>query len=331
MKIFDWLRNLLKKDNVQFLGILGEQSDANVYDFSEVVASVAQPIFTEKEPSQWRTFLFQYQFKASACVAFTVAKLAQILYYLKYGRLVKFSPGWIYKQRSPKVPGMWIDNAVNIAAGGLPTEELYPSENLNEEQINALPDVPYADGVAKEFAISPNWVRVPIDFDTIASTIQATQKGIMLWFRFGNFEWFGQGIPTIKGTQLPYYHSTTAVDAVKYGGVDYLVIEDSADENTPFKHRKLISREFFKRCDLARYPISFKFDAIEVKPKYDGSVVSLQDCLKFGGFMPSNVPSTGNYGVLTTEAVKKFQERYNIQQTGTVGPITKAKLLEIFN
>lgn len=38
---------------------------------------------------------------------------------------------------------------------------------------------------------------------------------------------------------------------------------------------------------------------------------------------------TGYYGALTQAAVIKFQARYGISQTGTVGPITRAKLNEL--
>lgn len=326
--MIEFFKNLFKKkEPIFFPGILGEQSSANVYELGEVVGQITPPVWVDKE---WRQFLPQFQFTSSSCVAFTVAKLAQILYYLKFNRLIKFSPGWIYKQRTPKQPGMWIDNAVSIAGGGLPTEELYPSEGLNEMQINNLPTLPYTDGIAKEFAISINWINLPLDFDTVASSIQATQKGIMLWFQFGVGEFFRQGIPQVLYSDLLYKHSVCAVDAVLYKGVQYLVIEDSAEVNGTFEHRKLVSRDFFNRCYLARYPLAFKFDSGTTKPHYAGNTTSLQDCLKYGGFMPSNVPSTGVYGIITTESVKKFQVANNIQQTGTVGPVTSARLSVLF-
>jgi hypothetical protein len=155
----------------------------------------------------------------------------------------------------------------------------------------------------------------------------------MMWFDFGSGEWFGKGIPVIVGNKKPYTHSVVATDVIRYKGADYIVIEDSADKLIgEYGHRKLISREFFKRCWLARYPLTFKFDAYtQAKPKYEGSVKSLQDCLKYDGSLASNVPSTGYYGNLTTEAVKRFQLKNNIQQTGNVGPVTKKLLLEKFN
>ena len=39
---------------------------------------------------------------------------------------------------------------------------------------------------------------------------------------------------------------------------------------------------------------------------------------------------TGYFGVLTTAAVKKFQAKYGISTTGYVGPLTRAKLNQLF-
>jgi hypothetical protein len=331
-KLWLYIKGIFVKKDIQFLGVLGENNRANIYDFDEVVAKANAPIWIEKKIEDWRSFLAQYQFTSSACVAFTIAKIAQVLYFLKGANKIKFSPGWIYRNRTPKVLGMWIDNAVALAGNGLPTEELYPSEGLTEDQMNNLPSVPFGNELAKVFSISVNWVEVPLDFDTVASTIQATGKGIMLWFEFGNGEWFNLGIPLTLENSRPYRHSVCAVDTLLFQGVQYILIEDSADIKAQFGHRKLISREFFtKRCILSRYPIKFSYDVIKGgKPKYDGTTVSLQDCLKYEGSLASNIPSTGFYGNLTTEAVKKFQEKYNIQTTGNVGPVTKAKLVELF-
>jgi len=333
--MLDFLKKLFgKQEEIQFLGILDTTiPTTNTIEFKEAVAKASQVTWTEKTPDKWRTFSPQDQYRSSSCVAFTIAKIAQVLYYLKTSRKIKFSPGWIYKQRTPKVEGMGIDNAINIAGGGLPTEELYPSEGLNEVEINNLPNLPYADGVAKEFAISVNWVNLPLDFDTVASSIQNTDKAIMLWFEFGgNGEWFGNPIPNIRLRNTIYRHSVTAVDITKYNGTQYIVIEDSAEVVGTFGHRRLISREFFtNRCILARYPLNFKFDAVTaIKPSYDGSIKSLQDCLKHFGTFPSNIPSTGVFASITIQAVKDFQRANNIQQTGGIGPITNAKLVELF-
>lgn len=331
-----------------FLGVLGDGSETdNVVEFEEAVgpAQAAATVLDLKEsdPSAWRKFLYQFQSSSSGCVAFTIGKIAQILFFIRTGRKIKFSPGWVYKQRSnfPDL-GMWIDDVIRIAGSGMITEDLYPSENLTESQINFLPEEPYGQGVAEEFAIPMNWVNLPINFDTIAKSIKKTEKGIMMWFDFGPGEWFGQGIPKITGSYTPWRHSVTGVDAVKYNGIDYIVIEDSADreEDVIFGHRKLISRDFLaKRCLLARYPLSFKFEPQgPQKPSYDGSVASLQDCLTFEGVFPSNVTARGYYGAITIKAVQDFQVKHGIVYSGSpdttgfgrVGPKTSAKLQELF-
>ena len=69
-----------------------------------------------------------------------------------------------------------------------------------------------------------------------------------------------------------------------------------------------------------------------MKPHYDESITSLQDCLKAEGLFPTNVVSTGFYGAITIKAVNAFQLKYGLATigTGTVGPKTKAKLHELY-
>ena len=60
---------------------------------------------------------------------------------------------------------------------------------------------------------------------------------------------------------------------------------------------------------------------------YDGYPVALlQRFLLARGYMTAS--STGYFGVLTREAVRKFQLEYGIPATGYVGPLTRAKIQE---
>jgi hypothetical protein len=172
----------------------------------------------------------------------------------------------------------------------------------------------------------PKWINPKLDFDIIASTLKVTNKGIMLWFKFGTGEWNGKEIPTIKSTPK-YAHSVTAVDAFKLNGVDYILIEDSADKVV---WQKLISREYFTRCILARYPMNFVFGGAENKPFYDGSIISLQYCLEYEGFFPSNISKVENIGKVTREAISQFQAKYGIIVTGTLTPGTENKIKELY-
>lgn len=169
--------------------------------------------------------------------------------------------------------------------------------------------------------------------------MQTTGKPIMVWFQFGHGEW--QMVPKILGTNLPYAHSVTFPPPSKageqtfgiYEGEKAIVIQDQwgKDLNT-INGKRIIKESFFnKRNVFAAYPIRFKFDAVNSKPVYDGSTTSLQDCLKYEQCFPTNVQSTGVFGNITIDAVKKFQKKYLIQQTGNVGPMTTAKLKELFS
>jgi peptidoglycan hydrolase-like protein with peptidoglycan-binding domain len=78
--------------------------------------------------------------------------------------------------------------------------------------------------------------------------------------------------------------------------------------------------------------MNFDMSGEVLKPVFDGSVSSLQDCLKYEGLFPANVDSTGVFGNVTKNALIAFQKRYNIVPSyGNFGPITKAKLAEIYS
>lgn len=350
-KILEWLFGPKEESTDRFLGILGDGSDAPAIPFEEAVgldvAAATSLDLKPSTPSDWRHFLHQYQNGSGGCVSFTIAKIAQIFYFLQFGRKIKFSPGWIYRRRKnrPKA-GMYISDVIELASEGMITEELYPSEDLDDDEIDSLPEVPYG-GAADAFSIPQNWVELPHDFDTIAKSSLKTKKGIMLWIRFGKGEFFNLAVPISNGSKQQYQHSVTVIEPVLYRGTEYLLIEDSADrpddtklEGKDFGARKLISRAWLAaHITLARYPLGFKFSPQEAsKPTFDGSTASVQDCLTYEGLFPSNVTARGYWGPITIEAVQKFQAKYSIVWSGTpattgygaLGPKTQAKLRELY-
>ncbi len=196
--------------------------------------------------------------------------------------------------------------------------------------------------VAKNFKLSGlEPIMLPRgDIEILASVIQTTNKPCMIWVNFGANEW--KRVPTVLSNDAPYVHSVTAIPPkdklvhVTFGmwnGEKAVVIQDSWGliQDT-FSGKRIITESFYKARNLfAAYPTTFKFDApATVAPHYDGSIVSLQDCLKYEGLFPSNQTSTGVYGNITRTAVIAFQKRYGISQTGNVGPITSAKLRELY-
>jgi len=327
MNIIEFFKNLFFPPKVPFYGII-DKYITPIYDFKEVVASANVPTFNGVNgDGSIRKFPYQYQDGSSSCVAFTCSKIATVLYYLLKGVIVKFSPGFFYVQRSNKPQGgMHINDIVKIASTkGCLIGDLMPSEGISESQINALEIEQYQFDSADAFKLPDAWVELPLNFDIIASTIEATKKPIMVWFAFGPAELFGTIFPRILNNGNDRRHSMTLVDTSRNYN-NSLVIEDSADKETWYQ--KFVDRTFFKKCILARYPINFKFAIGQTEIIYTGTIASLQDILRSEGFFPTNIQSTGVFGAITKESLAKFQKAHGISPAlGVFGPITKAYLL----
>ncbi|MDD3487420.1 MAG: peptidoglycan-binding domain-containing protein [Candidatus Moranbacteria bacterium] len=67
------------------------------------------------------------------------------------------------------------------------------------------------------------------------------------------------------------------------------------------------------------------FSAKNFDPAASDGVLNIQRALISLGFLDGQC-DTGFYGPLTTQAVKEFQQKYEIDQTGYVGPLTRAEL-----
>lgn len=334
--MFNFLKSLFKTkyDSRIFTGVLGDADQAESIPFKEVVSESAGVNFPIKKLDETKIYPYQFQYSSSACVAFTVAKIATVLYCLKTNRMIRFSPAFYYSRRTNKPEeGMFLDDAIKLARDGAVINDLLPAEGLTENAINNLIVEDYHLKSADAFSFPDNWVNLPVDFDTVASTLNKTGKGIMMWFTFGNGEFFGTDYPKIINSRNPYRHSVTAIDFLNLNGVDYLLIEDSADE---YKHyRKLISREFFKsKCILARYPINLKYlnvnDNTGTTPVFNGTVESLQDCLRYFGTFPKNIESTGFFGKITKQALSLYQKKVGIPETGILDSTTVSSLKDQF-
>lgn len=302
-----------------------EKEKEKDYNFDEIVASSASVEWKEKQRKDWRIFPDQNQGASGSCVFQSIRKLASITLWLKEKTYVPFS-GVYYQLRSNRpAGGMHGVEAFEIwRKNGLPLEQLVPSEMMTDAEIDAIVVEQYNKDLAKVFA-GGNHIGINSgDFEKVASTIQQTGKGIMVWFYFNAQEWSSM-IPTIFDKSLNLYapntlrHSVVAVDYFLFNGKKYLLIEDSAHFGGITK--RLISEEFFRaRNFFARYPMSFKFQENEnefsaninlTKDLYLGvkgnDVIILQDLLKELGFFPINTDSTGFYGSITMKAVRDFQ------------------------
>lgn len=308
-----------------------EEEKALNYKQSEVVASVAPVVWTEK--SSYRSFPIRNQDGSGTCVAQTEAKEQSIWLLNKYGVWVDMSASFRYQQRTnTESQGCTSSDIYSVFPKlGNIYESLMPSQNLSESQIMAVPRPEYLKDIAKVYNFKR--IKLPIDFETVASTIQETGKGVMVWFKLSMAEW--TTIPQVLPQPTTSGHSVIAVDWTLKDGKKYLVIDDSWGLSYAMNGQRLISEEYFKaRCFLASYIMDFKVSVgiINEKPVFDGSIISAQKCFKYLGYFPLNVSEVENWGNITRSACIKFQKANNIYpQLGNFGDFTKAKLKELFN
>lgn len=309
------------------------------YKFKEAVAMATPVNWTEKGKTvPWRSFPVLNQQQQNSCVAHTMAKLLGIMYYLRDGQYLDFSRSHIYTRRSNKPgAGMISNNAFEIARTGVTLESLVKSDYPNDTPIDALKIEKFKEDIGSVLKIG-GYIEIPAgDFETVASTMQATGKGVMVWFYFTSPEW-SQKFPKIKDNLQNQYdykalrHSVTAVDFGLIDGKKYIKIEDSAHFGGISE--RWISEDFFNtRNFYAGYAVNFRFEMPEDinKPKFkNGDVKSLQDCLKYEKTFPANVDSTGFFGPITKKAVIGFQNKYGIYPSGALDAMTIDKLKNLY-
>lgn len=311
---------------------------------TEFVAAAAPVEWKEKKTHEWRSFPVLNQFFTFKCVAFTMAKQAMINFWLKTQELIYFSPNSIYFYRVNKPDGGMIgDDAFKIWKNtGIALEAVCKSNQVQEADPFEISL--FAKEVAKGFRLG-DYITIPEkDFDRVASTIQATGKGVMVWFYFTSREWSREIPKNMDNLDNPYVakasrHSVTAVDCGLIDGVQYLKIEDSAHFGG--KNVRYITREFFEaRNFLIKYPMNFNYEetpVIPVPPTFvftlymrlgdeNHEVLELQKYLQKLGHYPANIGTTGYFGTVTKAAVVKFQLARGLVGDGVVGPKTLAEL-----
>ena len=329
------------------------EAKARDWQQREILASSAQVQWREKQHNEIRKFPIFSQNGSGSCVAQTQAKEMGIMRWLTDGVYVHFSATDIYQRRS-NIPatGMGFDDARRIAKEGVTLEVLAPSQSMTDDEMDSVLVEPYKRQIGAVFSV-PNYLTLPNgDIDAIAATIQATGKGVMLWFYFTYPEWTNK--PTVLDHNLDRYafatgrHSVTAVDFMIQNNEKCIVIDDSWGGTEGIGGQRIITESFLKERNFyAGYLVNFKFQETETHPIHtfmvdlqlgdqSTEVVALQDCLKADGVFPINAESTGYFGPITQTAVQKFQVKHGVIAVGEpgygrVGPRTRATLNSIFS
>lgn len=304
--------------------------------FEDIVAS-ANAVKWE-EGKKVRKFPIHDQKRSFMCGAFSAKKLLGILYFILYKTYIEFSEEHIYQRRSNKgQPGMNLQDLFRILGEGSTLKALTAAVVQNDADADNLKIEQWQKDVGKVFALKESKAITlnSADAETMASVIQTTGKGIILLLYFTAAEW-SQKFPKVLDYGLSYgsnnslHHFAVAVDYSLVNGKKHIYIEDSAGFGGIFE--RYLSEEFIKnRCMVAAYPMNFKFSTFGGdKPTYDGTITSVQKCLLYEGFFPSNVAFIESLGPTTRGALRKFQSKYGIEQSGNIGTATAEKLRALY-
>lgn len=341
----DFFKNLLNMSRPpEFTGALLDNRPQSVKDndvkFTEVVGTAAAVNWNK---SAYRKFPDLDQHQSNECGAFSARKYLGILYSLlpQYGQYLDFSNGHIYQRRYNRPQaGMMLADVLTIMGQGTTLIALTNEKTNTDADSDNLVIPQWMKAVGEQFATGkPVFINSEF-FDTIASVIQVTGKSVIGLGFFLASEWSTE-YPRILNPMLSYvdpaalHHFYTFVDYATIGGIQYLVIEDSAHFGG--YARRFVTREWVtSRIIQAGYTMNFKFtdsssSPASTRPSYDGvTIVSAQKCLQYEGLFPSNVAFAENVGPVTRDALLKFQNRYGLVATGRLDAATISKLGSLY-
>ena len=308
-----------------------ESEKVNDVYLHDIVASIntvnwiAKPVI--------RTFPVYNQYQTYMCGANALSKALGIVYSLSYKTYVPFSRSDIYQRRFNRPgAGMALSDMFKIASDGVTLEQLTPKELYTDSDADNLVIENFKRDVGKIFAVN-NGVYVRVNIDDIASVIQTTGKGVIIATFFNSGEWSKQ-FPNIVDKYLTkenaLRHFVVVTDFTLVDGKKYLVAEDSAHFGG--LNQRYLSEEWVNnRVYDAGYTMNFKFEnGISGKPSYDGTIISVQKCLRFEGLFPVNVDYFENFGPTTRIAVGNFQKKYGLTFTQTLNDTTINKLKMLY-
>jgi len=280
------------------------------------------PHFRDVTEGEWFKYQVRNQDGSGSCVANTVAKMLEVKYELGQGKSVKFSHAPIYVNRSNRPgTGMIGVDALKLAVkySSCP-EDTLPSENMNDTQLDAI-KLPANYEELNNLVAPTHYATCPVDFDYVAAMVNK-EGCAMIWVNTDYPSWC-KDIPTVGGVKGKVVHSITAVDAVRFNGVEYLVIEDSWGKFGKYNGQRLITREFFKDAvwfAAVLYDFVYNITDDQFAPfttimefgQKSDEISRLQKLLQARGFFPADQSVTSFYGPITARAVLQMQLKYNV-------------------
>lgn len=203
------------------------------------------------------------------------------------------------------------------------------------------------DTAKKERALSYVRITDTLNIDSIAQAIR-DNNGAMIGLSGENNGSWATLFPK-PPANYTWRHWIFADSAKMINGVKYIGIINSWGENVGDKGRQWISEDYFKsgQCfeawtcvyNTAKPETGFKYVFTNnlQRGNFGDDVKALQAVLRLEGLFKYPL-DTGSYGIITQDAVYKFQIKYNITPLSRwlykgfyCGPATLAKLTELYS
>lgn len=220
-----------------------------------------------------------------------------------------------------------------------------PSENFMRRPQDITPE---AKADAKK-SRAKGYANVGVDIDAVAQAIRENYGCVIGIYGKDNGTWLTP-FPKPPVGNPPYWaHWLYAGKAAMVNGEKHIGVLNSWGRDCGQGGWQWISETYYKTKIQGGQNALWEgwtqvFDPASITPGYSytfvkeldfgafgGDVVALQTVLKLEDCFPSVVPATGFFGLITQNAVKKFQKKYGIDQVGRVGKITLAKLNSLYS
>ena len=285
------------------------------------------------------------QKKIGSCVGHALAKLAQIYFYKKTGRIINFSPRFLYAMAKSldgyEGEGTYPSLVAKIMKNyGCATEDTCPNDSdlSHEEYVyhRKIENIPQA---ARDEALQykiPGYAFVNVSNPEDIKRAIFDGAAIAALYRIGR-EWWSdeQGSTWDPKRILPIKPPADIVsghEVVLYGWNDnnFHDLLNSWSIDWANKGKGYLDYEkykpFFNEAIVIRElppPVIDELEKLPAKPKYtfkrnmeygqtSTDIVFLQTVLKAEGLFPVATPSTGYYGEVTRKAVLAFQKKYKL-------------------
>lgn len=268
------------------------------------------------------------------------------------GTFEERSAKYIYAQTFvPPAGSAGRTNSELVAKQGVAKESLLTSyENGNppsEAFMQRKQDITDAAKADAKKSRAKGYANVGVDIDAVAQAIRENHGVVIGIYGKDNGTW-RSAFPKPPVGNPPYWaHWLYAGKAKMINGEKHIGVLNSwgnVGENgwqwiseTYYKHRvaggaSALWEGWTQVFDPASIEPGFKYTFTKQMDFGDmgAEVVALQKVLKLEDCFPAIVPATGFFGLITKNAVKKFQAKYGIDQVGRVGKITLAKLNALY-